>query len=397
MLSDAKIRNAKPAPAAYKLYDGGGLGLFLEVTPSGSRRWRVKYSRQGRETLKSLGLWPLVPLKEARAKAAAFRKELAEGNGLSREAKEPAFREVAEDWAARFLPLLAPRTGGRYRFYLDMLVLPVLKDLKVKDVTPRIILDQILRPVEVTGHVETLYRVKTLLSKIFRFAVAAGLMERDFTLDLRGALTPLTHGHMAAVTDPGALGALLRNIDSYGGGLVVAYALKILPYVFVRPGELRNAVWEEFDLDGAMWRIPAPRMKMKDAHAVPLAAQVRSMLAELRGITGGGRFLFPGAQSRTRPISDMAVNSALRRMGYGKHEITGHGFRSTASTLLNEGGFPPDWIELQLAHKERNGVRAAYNRALYLQERAKMMQEWADYLDSLRDGTPPPARWRNVL
>ncbi|MDR1042035.1 MAG: site-specific integrase, partial [Deltaproteobacteria bacterium] len=233
---------------------------------------------------------------------------------------------------------------------------------------------------------------KTLLSQIFRYAVANGLMERDFTLDLRGAFPPLKTEHRAAVTDPARLGELLRAIDDYPGSPVVGFALKILPYVFVRPGELRNAAWEEVSLDESLWRIPASRMKMRVAHSVPLASQVKTLFAGLKELTGQGQYLFPGARTRVRPISDVAMLAALRRLGYGTAEVCPHGFRTTASTLLHEKGYPSEWIEAQLAHRDANAVRAAYDRAEHLQERTRMMQEWADYLDSLRAGPVTPSR-----
>jgi integrase len=214
-------------------------------------------------------------------------------------------------------------------------------------------------------------------------------MERDFTLDLKGAFPPKKPERRAAITDPARLGDLLRSVEAYPGAPAVRYALRILPYVFTRPGELRNALWEEVDFAESLWRIPAARMKMRNAHVVPLATQVRTMLDELRESTGWGPLLFPGPMVRVRPISDATMSAALRSMGYGKEEVCPHGFRSTASTILNEQGYPSDWIELQLAHRPANSVRAVYNRAEHLEDRRRMMQEWADYLDVLRSGRPP--------
>ncbi|MDR1080091.1 MAG: site-specific integrase [Deltaproteobacteria bacterium] len=269
---------------------------------------------------------------------------------------------------------------------LEQKILPHVGSLPLKKITPPIILNEVLKPIEAQGHIESLYRVKTVLSQIFRYAVANGLMERDFTLDLKGAFPPLKVEHRAAVTDPVELGRLLKAIDSFHGSPVVGYALKILPYVFVRPGELRNAAWNEVSLDESLWRIPAARMKMRNAHVVPLASQVKILFTELKELTGQGEYLFPGARTRVRPISDVAMLAALRRMGYEPKEICPHGFRTTASTLLHEKGYPSEWVEAQLAHRDSNAVRAAYNRAEHLQDRIGMMQEWADYLDSLRTG-----------
>jgi integrase len=219
---------------------------------------------------------------------------------------------------------------------------------------------------------------------IFRYAIATGKAEHNIVADLRGALPPAKVKHHATLTDPRAVGQLLRAIHNYDGYFPVACALKLAPLVFVRPGELRGARWEEFDFGQAEWRIPAERMKMKEQHLVPLANQTAQILRELQTVTGQGKLLFPSLRDLNRPISDNTVNAALRRLGYAKEEITGHGFRSMASTLLNELGWNRDAIERQLAHWERNSVRAAYNFAEFLSERRKMMQAWADYLDSLR-------------
>jgi integrase len=223
---------------------------------------------------------------------------------------------------------------------------------------------------------------------VFRYAVQTGRAERDVAADLRGALAPVVSEHHATITEPARIGELLRAIDGYNGQAVTAYALKLSPLVFVRPGELRHAEWTEFDLDGhePLWRIPAEKMKMGEQHIVPLAKQAVVLLRELKGLTGRGRYVFPSLRSGSRPMSDNTVNAALRRLGYTSEEMTGHGFRSLASTCLNEQGYHPDLIELQLAHAERNQVRAAYNKAQRLPERRKMMEAWADYLDGLRAG-----------
>ncbi|MDR1312258.1 MAG: site-specific integrase [Deltaproteobacteria bacterium] len=265
-------------------------------------------------------------------------------------------------------------------------ILPAIGGRRLDRITPPTVLNEVLRPIEAEGKLETLYSVKTILSQIFRYAVANGLMERDFTLDLKGAFPPKKPEHRAAITDPAKLGELFRAVDAYPGAPVVRYALRMLPYVFTRPGELRNAVWDEVSLNESLWRIPAARMKMRIAHVVPLASQVKALLSELKELTGWSPLLFPGPMVKIRPISDATMSSALRSMGYGKSEICPHGFRTTASTLLHEKGYPSEWIEAQLAHRDANAVRAAYNRAEHLEERRRMMQEWADYLDVLRAG-----------
>ncbi len=244
----------------------------------------------------------------------------------------------------------------------------------------------VLRKIEAAGNHETAHRAKQRFGEVARYAIATGRAERDVSADLRGALAPVVTTSHASITDPARVGELLRAIDGYVGQPATAAALKLAPLVFVRPGELRAADWSEFDLDSAEWRIPAARMKVKEQHLVPLADQAVAIIAELHAITGPKGLLFPSLRSPLRPISNNTLNAALRRLGYSGEEMVAHGFRSMASTLLNEQGFPPDIIELQLAHVERNKVRAAYNRAQRLAERRKMMQAWADYLDGLRAG-----------
>jgi len=241
-----------------------------------------------------------------------------------------------------------------------------------------------LRKIEADGIRETAHRARSLASRILRFAVATGRADRDITLDLRGALAPIVTKNRAAITDPIRIGELLRAIEGYTGQPTTAYALKISPYVFVRPGELRKATWSEFDLDAGEWRIPSERMKMRRPHFVPLAKQVVQLLKQLHAVSGYGTYLFPALRTADRPMSNNTVNAALRRLGYSKEDMSGHGFRALASTCLNEQGWHPDLIELQLAHAEKNKVRGAYNRAQRLGDRKKMMQAWADYLDSLR-------------
>jgi integrase len=245
----------------------------------------------------------------------------------------------------------------------------------------------VLRRIDLRGTNDSAHRTRSICSRVLRYAVATGRAERDCTADLRGALPPVTGGHFAAITEPAKIGELLRAIDGYVGQPSTAYALRLAPYVFVRPGELRQATWSEFDLNVGEWRIPETRMKAADPLLVPLARQVLELLRRLQPITGHGRYLFPSLRTATRPISDNTVNAALRRLGYYSGEMTGHGFRSMASTALNEQGWHPDLIELQLAHAERNKVRGAYNRAQRLAERRQMMQAWADYLDRLRADT----------
>ena len=244
----------------------------------------------------------------------------------------------------------------------------------------------ILKRIEARGANETAHRVKARIGQVFRYAIAHGTATRDPSADLRGALAPVVSKSHAAITDPAMVADLLRALDSYAGQLATRGALRLAPLVFARPGELRHAEWSEFDLDAAEWRVPAHKMKMREAHVVPLASQALAILRELQPLTGRGRYLFPGLRTAGEPMSENTVNAALRRLGFDKDTMTGHGFRAMASTRLNEMGWQPDVIERQLAHAERNKVRAAYNRAQYMAERRKMMQAWADYLDTLKLG-----------
>ena len=241
-----------------------------------------------------------------------------------------------------------------------------------------------LRFIEDRGAVDTAHRILQTAGRIFRYGIATGRCEYDISASLQGALPPIKVKHFASITEPKKVGELLRAIDSYQGQFHIACALKLAPLVFLRPSELRKAEWTEFNFDIPEWRIPKVRMKMREQYIVPLLKQALAVLKELRKMTGGGRFLFPSLRTDERPISENTINGALRRLGYGQEEMTGHGFRSMASTLLNELGYNRDWIERQLAHGERNQVRAAYNYAEFLPERRKMMQEWADYLDELK-------------
>jgi integrase len=293
------------------------------------------------------------------------------------------FKELSTDWYNRFISKYALKEAKRKQYLLNRFILPFIGHLTINQLSPRYILEKVLRPIEDKGILETAYKVKSLLSLIFKYGVAIGQVDRNIIADIAGAIPSPNVTHRATILNPKEIGRLLAAIRLYKGQPSVAYALRILPYVFVRPGELRHAEWAEIDLEAAIWRIPAEKMKMKAPHLVPLSRQVVELLRELKVITGDGKYLFPGARVKNKPISDAAVNAALRYLGFSSKEIVGHGFRAMASTLLNEQGFQPDWIERQLAHCERNSVRAAYNHADYLKERIGMMQAWADYLDSL--------------
>ena len=389
MLTDTKVRNAKPREKPYKLFDERG--LFILVYPNSRRGWRFRYRYKGRERLISLGIYPDVSLKRAREKRDEARVLLSDGVDPSakRQAEKMAqadtFEAIAREWLALSEKVTTNTIATTCR-RLEKYIFPRLGNRSIAEITAPDLLTA-LRRIESRGTYETAHRTRAACGRIFRYAIATGRAERDIAADLKGALVPVQVQSFAALTDPRRIGELLRAIDGYQGQPTVMAALKLAPLVFVRPGELRAAEWTEIDFDAAEWRIRAGRMKMKAEHLVPLSTQAIEILVDLKCLTGSGKFLFPSLRTRERPISENTLNAALRRLGYSKEEMTAHGFRSMASTRLNEMGFPPDVIELQLAHAERNKVRAAYNRAERLADRCKMMQAWADYLDKLRAGT----------
>lgn len=388
-LSETAIRNLKPSERPLKLFDGGG--LFLLLNPNGGRWWRLKYRFNGSERGLSLGVYPDVSLKNARDRRDEARRFLANGidpstvRRTAKVAQSNTFEALAREWLELQRKKLARATFDKAQWTFETLLFPYIGSRPIGGITAADVLS-VLRRIESRGHHETAHRAKQRCGQVFRYAVATSRAERDPTGDLRGALAPVVARNHSAITEPGRIGDLLRSIDAYTGQRTTECALKLAPLVFVRPGELRAAEWSEFDLNGAEWRIPAARMKMRDPHIVPLATQAVALLRELHPLTGAGRFVFPSLRTVARPMSESAINAALRRLGYAKDEMTAHGFRALASTRLNEQGWHPDLIELQLAHAERNKVRAAYNRASRLAERRKMMQAWADYLDGLRAG-----------
>lgn len=373
-----------------KHFDGGG--LYLHVTET-SRYWRMKYRYAGKEKLLAFGVFPEVSLVEARKHRDVARTQLRAGNDPSavkrerrvtgKEAAANTFGTIAKEWLKTQTSHMAPATLEKARWTLDDLVLPWIGSRPITEIKAPEVL-RLLRRIEERGAHETAHRTKQRCGQIFRYAVATGRAERDPSADLRGALAPVVSKSRAAITDPILMGELLRAIDGYSGSPVTRAALKLAPLLFVRPGELRHAEWSEIDLEGALWRIPADKMKMREEHLVPLPCQAVDILREVQPLTCRSRYVFPGERSASRPMSENTVNAALRRLGFDKNTMTGHGFRAMASTRLNEMGWSPDVIERQLAHAERNKVRAAYNRAQYLAERKKMMQTWADYLDDLR-------------
>jgi integrase len=374
-LTETFIRQLGPSDKTRRFTDGRG--LVLEANRNGSMYWKLKHYRNRRSTTVSLGKWPGLSVRKARQAAEAFRAGLKARRGMTGR----PFRELAEEWHEHALKGHVARERRRKRSLLDRYILPVIGSLRLPEISARLVLDEILRPVEKRGYGSTVRKVMYTVGAVFRYASVLGEGCPDPTTPLARALSPYVPVHRATVTSPMEIGRLMDDISGYRGTPSVEFALQLLPYVFVRPGELRGAEWGEIDLEGRMWRIPAERMKMKTPHLVPLSEQAARIINGLRAYTGGGRLLFPG-RGGGRPISDAALSAALRYLGWPKERICPHGFRAMASTALNERGCNPDWIERQLAHQERSGSRAAYNHADWLPERARMMQEWADLLDS---------------
>lgn len=389
-LNDPTIKNAKPTGKAYRLSDEKG--LYLEVSPNGGKWWRLKYRFDGKEKRLSLGTYPEVGLKLARERRDEARKQLADGidPSIHRQATKAtrsdraanSFEVLAREWHQQRHEL-TPKHAANLMARLERDIFPWLGSRPVMDIAGPEVL-AILRRMTHRGATESAHRAKCTISQIMRFAVATGRAERDPCPDLRGALPQAKKTHFPAVTDPARVGELLRQIDGYHGTLPVTCALRLAPLVFVRPGELRHAKWEEIDLDAATWRFLVTKTKVD--HLVPLAHQAVSILRELHPLTGRGTYLFPSSRTTTRPMSDNTILSALRRLGIPKEEMVGHGFRAMARTLLAEQlHFKPEVIEHQLSHRVPDTLGAAYNRTKFLKERIAMMQSWADYLDTLKD------------
>lgn len=389
MLTDTKIKQAKVTDRPYKLYDAEG--LYIEIAPTGSKRWRWRYRWNGKEKLLGFGLYPEVSLKLARERRTAAKELLAIGVDPSQARKEEkvearaaenAFAAMAEEWYALYSVPWSQHYRELVRQRLDQYLLPTLGKRALADITPTEIMG-ILSALEKRGVIETANRVLGICSQIFRRAVATGRAKSDPCRDLRGALAPAQERHHAALTTKEGARAVMRALDAYQGSFVVRAAVRFTALTFVRQVELRFAAWDEIDWEGKMWLIPAERMKMRREHMVPLSRQAIAVLEDMRRVNGGQSYIFAGQGRRRRPISENTVRCALQSMGFAG-EMTAHGFRSMASTLLNEMGWRSDVIERQLAHVDRNKVRSAYNRAEYIMERCRMMQAWSDFLDSLR-------------
>ena len=390
-LNDVAVRKAKPKDKPYKLSDGRGMYLLVNET---GKYWRLDYRFDAKRKTLALGCYPDIPLAKARERREEARQQIATGTDPAQlrkvlkqatsERRANSFEAIAREWQNKQASGWTDGHAGRTLKRLERDVFPWIGGTPIRDVTAQKLL-AVLRRIEDRGALETAHRVLQICGQVFRYAIATTRAERDVSTDLKGALPPVKGGHHAAITDPKQIGGLLRAIDSYGGSFVTRCALQLAPLVFVRPGELRQAEWSEFDFEAALWTIPAARMKMGESLLVPLATQTVVTLQELRPLTGNGRYLFPSPRTLTRPMSNNGILSALRRMGYDKSEMTGHGFRAMARTILDEVlGFRPDIIEQQLAHAVIDPNGRAYNRTTHIEERRRMMQVWADWLDECR-------------
>lgn len=394
-LSDTAIRNLKVPSKPTKISDDRG--LFLLLTPSGGKLWRFKYRFDRKERLLALGRYPDVSLAKARERREDARRLLADGIDPSAHRKiqkedraeslRNTFEAVAREWYSRELPVWAPAQAKKMTGILEKDLFPWLGSKAITEIKAPELLG-VLRRIEQRGAAEVARRALQCCGQIFRYAIATGRASEDVTPYLKGALAKSKTRHHPAITKAPKVGELMRAIEGYSGTFTVRCALKMGALTFVRPGELRKAEWSEIDLKLGVWNIPAERMKMKEPHLVPLARQALTVLRELHPLTGHGRYVFPGERSHDRPMSENSVNAALRRLGYSTDEMTGHGFRAMARTLIEEElKFSAHIIEHQLAHAVRDPNGRAYNRTTHLEARIEMMQKWADYLDKLRDQT----------
>ena len=393
-LTAIEAKSAKASDKPQKLADGGG--MYLLVQSNGAKYWRLDYRFAGKRKTLAIGVYPDVSLSDARGRREAARKLLSNGidPGENRKAVKASkteragnsFEVIAREWYSKNSTSWTENHGSRIIRRLERDIFPWIGGKPIAEITAPQLL-AVLRRIEERGAVETAHRAHQNCGQVFRYAIATGRAERDPSPDLKGALPPVKQTHHAAITEPKAIAELLRAMDGYQGHFVTKCALRLAPLFFVRPGELRKAEWAEIDLDKAEWNIPAERMKMREPHLVPLSTQAVEILRDLHALTGEGRYVFPGARTNGRPMSDNAILAALRRMGFAKDEMSGHGFRAMARTILDEVlQVRPDFIEHQLAHAVRDPNGRAYNRTAHLAERRKMMQQWSDYLDKLKAG-----------
>jgi integrase len=401
-LTDVKIRNAEVKDSPYRM--GDEKGLYVLVKQAG-KYFRLDYRFAGNRLTLALGVYPETSLKEARDKRDEARKLIS--NGLDpvqvKKAKKlelvaegnNTFKAVAVEWHEKLKTKWSASHADRKWHYLDKDVFPTFGNTPIKNISAREVLT-LLEKIQARGAIDVGHRVKGLCGEVFRYGIHTDRCDRDPTQDLKGVLVPKKNKHMATITAPEKVGELLRAIDGYQGDFTTQCALSLAPYVMLRPGEIRHAEWAEVSFDKKQWKIPADKMKMSRPHIIPLSNQVIAILKTIEPVTGQGKYIFPSLRSTNRPMSENTLNAALRRLGFTKEEMTSHGFRSMASTLLHENGFKSDVIEIQLAHAERNKIKAAYNHAEYLAERTGMMQWWADYLNGLRAQTGFVASVPNV-
>ena len=393
-LTAIAVKNAKAREKPYKMFDGGS--LYLYVNPKGGKYWRWNYRFAGKNRTFSIGVYPEVSLADARERRDEAKRLVKDGRDpvVERRVQKltagvgngTTFKAIAEEWLERIESEgRAEKTLSKIRWLLSF-AYPIIGRRPINEITAPELLAA-LRTLELRERYESARRLRSTCGQVFRYAIATGRTERDLSVDLRGALIAPKVKHHAAIIDPKGVGELLRAIESFSGQPTTGAALRLAPHVFVRPGELRHAQWDEIDFESAIWTIPAHKTKMRRPHKVPLSRQARTIIEELYPITRRSPYLFPSLRSFKRPMSDAAINAALRRLGYGGDEMTAHGFRAMASTLLNEmSRWNRDAIERQLGHVEADDVRRAYARGEYWDERVKMMQAWSDYLDQLREG-----------
>lgn len=396
-LTALEVSKSKAADKPQRLADGGN--MYLLIQPNGAKYWRMDYRLAGKRKTLAIGVYPDVSLADARERREQARKLIANGvdpievkhaQAVSIVANtENSFEVIAREWFVRHAPNWKENHSSKIIARLEKDVFPWIGNRPIADIaTPALL--AVIRKIEARGALETAHRALACCGQVFRYAVATGRAERDPTGDLRGALPPVKKDkHFAAITEPKKVGELMRDIEGYQGSYIVKGAFKLSPLLFVRPGELRKMEWAELDLDKAEWIIPAGKMKMGVAHIVPLAKQAVAVLREMLPLTGRNKYVFHGERDHDRPMSDNAIRSALRRMGWANDEMTPHGFRAMASTILDNMGYKQEWLERQLAHEEPNKIKAAYKREawrMYLPERTAMMQAWADYLDKLKAG-----------
>ena len=378
-LTELMVKQARGKEKPYTMSDGKG--LILETRPNGKKYWIIRYWVDGKEKRTSVGSYPAVSLKEAREKNQAIRNSLASGKPVG--ADSEAFADIVKEWLEkRVVPKFTEGHVRTINLRLKKYILPRLGAMRLNEITSGNIL-QLCRKIEESGNVETASRVKQIIGQVFRYAIATDRIETDPTDALKGALQTRRERHHASIIEPDKIGVLIRQIEAYPSP-VVRCALKFSALTFCRPGEIRHAEWKEIDIEKAEWKIPAEKMKMKRPHIIPLSRQALGVLEDLRDYSGNEKWLFPSSRKDGRPMSENTIRVALRAMGYGNGDMTAQGFRSMASTNLNEQGWPPDVIERQLAHVEGNSVRASYNYAEYLPQRREMMKAWADWLDGLK-------------